>query len=195
MFVMCRECGVRTHFFDEVCTRSEGRRPNVESLSRTFLLQDAVFQEQMFFTTHQEAEIRLPTMICNLAPVRLPALGNVGNLEGKYVHRENSEPRLSRRLVARPPVSREPLSKRSGPGSGSPVYLQILREHEEAPGLEVQATSVTASCSNGLLLHVEQNALQRRWPSTPALGLGLVRFLKSFNNGRSIQGILRTSHR
>ena len=42
-FVMCRECGVRMHFFDEVCTRPEGRRPSVASLSRTLLLQDAVF--------------------------------------------------------------------------------------------------------------------------------------------------------
>ena len=93
------------------------------------------------------------------------------------------------------PFAREPLSKRLGPGSGSPVDLQILREHEEALGLGVLATSVDSILQQRLLLHVEQNALQRRLPSYPALGLGLVRFLKSFNNGRSIHGILRTSHR
>ena len=57
------------------------------------------------------------------------------------------------------PFAREPLSKRSGPGSGSPIYLQILREHEEALGLEVQATSVASILQQR---HVEQNALQRR---------------------------------
>ena len=60
------------------------------------------------------------------------------------------------------PFAREPLSKRLGPGSGSPVHLQILREHEEAPGLELQAASVASVLQQRVLLHVEQNALQRR---------------------------------
>ena len=81
---------MRMHFIHEVCTRPEGRRPNVESLSRTFLLQDAVFQEQMFFTTQQEAEIRLSTMICDLAGAACKRQRDEAALGGRWCDRLSS---------------------------------------------------------------------------------------------------------
>ena len=165
-FVMCREYGVRMHCFDEVCTRPEGRRPNVESFSRTFLLHDAVFQEQMFFKTQQEAEIILSHDDLQPGRRRLQEAKRRGRARGSLVRstlecvclrsgmpaslrgsmsieKIQSQDCLGDSLLDSP-FAREPLSKRLGPGSGSPVYLQILREHEEAPGLEVQATGVAS---------------------------------------------------